>query len=109
MLMGNKFINKRTVIHDSYFFKESYQHHTIRPLFFLSFFRSNNFRDHYFTSVSWFKGGVAVNWMNRGQNASIVSECRAPAWKCLEVRRRMENRAKNFAFRTFPPWLLGLL
>ena len=72
-------------------------HPSIRPLFFLSFFRSNNFRDHYFTSVSWFKGGVAVNWMNRGQNASVVSECRAPAWKCLEVRRRMETRAKIFA------------
>ena len=94
------------MIHDTYFLRNPTStsrcpyYPSIRPLFFLSFFRSNNFRDHYFTSVSWFKGGVAVNWMNRGQNASIVSECRAPAWKCLEVRRRrVENRAKNFACR----------
>ena len=64
------------------------------PPFHLSFFRSNNFRDHYFTSVSWFAaGGVAVNWMNRGQNASIVSECRAQAaWRCQEVRLKREKR-----------------
>ena len=24
--------------------------------------------------------------MNRGQNASIVSECRPPGWRCVEVR-----------------------
>ena len=41
--------------------------------------------------------------MNRGQNASVVSECRAPAWKCLEVRRRMENFAL-YDFSSLAAW-----
>ena len=46
------------------------------------------FRDHYFTGVSWSPKSdrVAVNWMNRGQNVSIVSECKDPIWICTEVR-----------------------
>ena len=47
------------------------------------------FRDHYFTGVSWSPKSdrVAVNWMNRGQNVSIVSECKDPIWICTEVRK----------------------
>ena len=45
------------------------------------------FSDHYFTSVSWSKSGsVAVIWMNRAQNLSIVTDCAPPNFICREVR-----------------------
>ena len=52
------------------------------------------FRDHYFTGVSWSPKSdrVAVNWMNRGQNISIVSECKDPIWICTEVRNARPAR-----------------
>ena len=42
--------------------------------------------DYYFTAVSWAKSeSVAVIWMNRAQNLSLVTECNPPAFICKEV------------------------
>ncbi|XP_023712953.1 dipeptidyl peptidase 4 isoform X2 [Cryptotermes secundus] len=39
--------------------------------------------DHYFTAVTWLSHHqVAVIWMNRVQNESIISLCRGPVWNC---------------------------
>jgi len=40
-------------------------------------------RDHYFTAVTWLvHHQVAVIWMNRVQNISIISLCQGPVWNC---------------------------
>lgn len=51
-------------------------------LYFLYFCCS----DHYFTSVSWISlTEIAVVWLNRPQNLSIVTICSSPKWECREV------------------------
>eukprot|EP00095_Tigriopus_kingsejongensis_P005245 maker-scaffold353_size198981-snap-gene-0.31 protein:Tk05245 transcript:maker-scaffold353_size198981-snap-gene-0.31-mRNA-1 annotation:"dipeptidyl aminopeptidase-like protein 6" len=47
------------------------------------------YTDYYFTAVSWLptSEGVALTWMNREQNFTIVSQCLAPTWTCSEVYR----------------------
>jgi hypothetical protein len=38
-------------------------------------------RDHYFTAVTWLvHHQVAVIWMNRVQNISIIAVCQGPTW-----------------------------
>ncbi|KDR11620.1 Inactive dipeptidyl peptidase 10, partial [Zootermopsis nevadensis] len=45
-----------------------------------------NSQDHYFTAVTWLAHHqVAVIWMNRVQNMSIISLCRGPTWNCDTV------------------------
>ncbi|XP_059485201.1 inactive dipeptidyl peptidase 10-like isoform X3 [Neocloeon triangulifer] len=40
-------------------------------------------QEHYFTAVAWAGARqVAVVWMNRRQNMSVVSICSAPSWQC---------------------------
>jgi Dipeptidyl peptidase IV (DPP IV) N-terminal region len=44
------------------------------------------FREHYFTAVTWANPRqVAVVWMNRRQNLSIISVCTEPDWQCEDV------------------------
>ena len=46
------------------------------------------FRDYYFTAVSWVRSdAVAVIWMNRAQNISLVTECSPPTWICRIVSK----------------------
>ena len=48
--------------------------------------RPSIFRDYYFTAVSWVRSdAVAVIWMNRAQNISLVTECNQPTWICRVV------------------------
>ena len=43
-------------------------------------------RDYYFTAVSWVRSdAIAVIWMNRAQNISLVTECNQPTWICKKV------------------------
>jgi len=43
-------------------------------------------RDHYFSSASWVSHSkIAVVWLNRPQNISVVSVCKAPSFQCIEV------------------------
>jgi hypothetical protein len=46
-------------------------------------------RDFYLTSAGWVgydNHHVSAIWMNRAQNVSIITSCRAPNWTCFEVR-----------------------
>ncbi|KAH8333609.1 hypothetical protein KR059_001206, partial [Drosophila kikkawai] len=44
--------------------------------------------DHYFSSASWVSHSkIAVVWLNRPQNISVVSVCKAPAFECIETHR----------------------
>ncbi|KAL7741855.1 hypothetical protein ACLKA6_012072 [Drosophila palustris] len=44
--------------------------------------------DHYFSSASWVSGTeIAVVWLNRPQNISVVSVCRSPSFECIETHR----------------------
>ncbi|KAH8293230.1 hypothetical protein KR018_000532 [Drosophila ironensis] len=44
--------------------------------------------DHYFSSASWVSHSkVAVVWLNRPQNISVVSVCKAPTFECIETHR----------------------
>lgn len=46
------------------------------------------YRDHYFSSASWVSATeIAVVWLNRPQNISVVSVCRSPQFACIEVSR----------------------
>lgn len=46
------------------------------------------YRDHYFSSASWVSATeIAVVWLNRPQNISVVSICRSPQFACIEVSR----------------------
>ena len=49
--------------------------------------------DYYLTAVSWSKDGLtaAVNWMNRAQDAAIVSLCLSPSWICTEAFRETSS------------------
>lgn len=45
-------------------------------------------RDYYLISAGWIgddSAQVAVVWMTRSQNLSVVSACRAPSWECEET------------------------
>ncbi|XP_044752432.1 dipeptidyl peptidase 4 isoform X2 [Coccinella septempunctata] len=45
-------------------------------------------QDYYLTSAGWIcqkNTHLAVVWMNRAQNLSIVSTCLAPNWTCIEI------------------------
>lgn len=54
------------------------------------------FSDHYFTSVSWSKSdGIAVIWMNRAQNLSIVTYCAPPSFLCKEVSKNATRNVEN--------------
>ncbi|XP_050740864.1 uncharacterized protein LOC108033860 isoform X2 [Drosophila biarmipes] len=45
-------------------------------------------RDHYFSSASWVSHSkIAVVWLNRPQNISVVSVCKAPSFECIETHR----------------------
>ncbi|KAH8404406.1 hypothetical protein KR222_011025 [Zaprionus bogoriensis] len=45
-------------------------------------------RDHYFSSASWVSATqIAVVWLNRPQNISVVSVCRSPQFVCIETHR----------------------
>uniref|UniRef100_A0A1B6C3H0 Peptidase S9 prolyl oligopeptidase catalytic domain-containing protein n=1 Tax=Clastoptera arizonana TaxID=38151 RepID=A0A1B6C3H0_9HEMI len=44
--------------------------------------------EYYFTSAGWVNHDntqVAAVWMNRPQNLSVISNCRAPNWLCVET------------------------
>ncbi|KAK9510889.1 hypothetical protein O3M35_005573 [Rhynocoris fuscipes] len=44
--------------------------------------------DYYFNGVSWVSSTeVAVVWMNRAQNVSMVTLCKSPMWHCQETQR----------------------
>ncbi|XP_015036961.2 uncharacterized protein Dpp10 isoform X1 [Drosophila pseudoobscura] len=44
--------------------------------------------DHYFSSASWVSGTeIAVVWLNRPQNISVVSVCKSPSFECIETHR----------------------
>ncbi|XP_017111403.1 uncharacterized protein LOC108135250 isoform X1 [Drosophila elegans] len=44
--------------------------------------------DHYFSSASWVSHSkIAVVWLNRPQNISVVSVCKAPSFECIETHR----------------------
>jgi len=44
--------------------------------------------DYYFTAVSWVRSdAIAVIWMNRAQNISLVTECNQPTWICKKTYR----------------------
>lgn len=46
-------------------------------------------REFYLTSAGWVgndNNHVSAVWMNRPQNVSIITSCRAPNWTCFEVR-----------------------
>ncbi|XP_060657686.1 uncharacterized protein LOC132792360 isoform X1 [Drosophila nasuta] len=44
--------------------------------------------DHYFSSASWVSATeIAVVWLNRPQNISVVSVCRSPSFACIETHR----------------------
>ncbi|XP_064553883.1 uncharacterized protein Dpp10 isoform X2 [Drosophila montana] len=44
--------------------------------------------DHYFSSASWVSPKeIAVVWLNRPQNISVVSVCRSPSFVCIETHR----------------------
>ncbi|XP_043648359.1 uncharacterized protein LOC122616848 isoform X1 [Drosophila teissieri] len=44
--------------------------------------------DHYFSSASWVSHSkIAVVWLNRPQNISVVSVCKAPSFQCIETHR----------------------
>ena len=46
------------------------------------------FSDFYFSSVVWVTPrAVAVTWLNRAQNMSVVSKCSEPRYDCEEVSR----------------------
>ena len=49
-------------------------------------FSSFSCSEYYFTAVSWVRSdAVAVIWMNRAQNISLVTECNQPTWICRVV------------------------
>ncbi|KAF6215218.1 hypothetical protein GE061_009970 [Apolygus lucorum] len=53
-------------------------------------------QEYYLTSAGWVNGGndaVAAVWMNRPQNLSVISICKAPEWSCIEshAERAVEN------------------
>ncbi|KAL1115092.1 hypothetical protein AAG570_007123 [Ranatra chinensis] len=54
----------------------------------------NVFSGYYFTAVSWVSSTeVAVVWMNRAQNVTMVTLCKSPVWFCQEAQRVSgENR-----------------
>ncbi|EDW76193.2 uncharacterized protein Dwil_GK14793 [Drosophila willistoni] len=44
--------------------------------------------DHYFSSASWVSSTeIAVVWLNRPQNISVVSVCKSPSFVCIETHR----------------------
>ncbi|CAB0014780.1 unnamed protein product [Nesidiocoris tenuis] len=44
--------------------------------------------DYYFNGASWVSATeVAVIWMNRAQNISMVTICKSPMWYCQETQR----------------------
>ncbi|XP_030381131.1 prolyl endopeptidase FAP [Scaptodrosophila lebanonensis] len=44
--------------------------------------------DHYFSSAAWVSSTeIAVVWLNRPQNISVVSVCRSPSFVCVETHR----------------------
>ncbi|XP_067000020.2 inactive dipeptidyl peptidase 10 [Anabrus simplex] len=50
--------------------------------------------DHYFTAVTWAPNQqVAVVWMNRRQNVSVISLCRGSVWTCenTHIQRATER------------------
>jgi len=48
--------------------------------------------EYYFTRVVWIdETDVAVTWINRAFNLSVISRCSPPTYRCQEVRRGMEN------------------
>ncbi len=52
--------------------------------------------DYYLSSVKWINADdVAVVWLNRAQNMSVVARCAKPQYKCKEVRL---FGARNTAF-----------
>ena len=53
------------------------------------------FREYYFTAVSWVRSdAVAVIWMNRAQNISLVTECNQPTWICRVVSKKLQIASK---------------
>ncbi|KAF6197659.1 hypothetical protein GE061_008625 [Apolygus lucorum] len=51
-------------------------------------FQQSQTTDYYFNGVSWVSATeVAVIWMNRAQNISMVTLCKSPMWYCQETQR----------------------
>ena len=56
------------------------------------------FSDYYFTAISWVKSeSVAVIWMNRPQNLSLVTQCNPPAFICKEVSMRFPAKKRPWS------------
>lgn len=74
-------------------------------------------RDYYFTAVQWVNDGgissgfgrhesdddktgasaaeLCVVWLNRAQNTSVTTLCKAPMWMCQEVRIKANPHIKQ--------------
>lgn len=51
-------------------------------------FLDDNFREFYLISAGWVgddASQIAIVWMTRMQNMSLVTACRAPTWECEET------------------------
>ncbi|XP_014241901.1 inactive dipeptidyl peptidase 10 [Cimex lectularius] len=59
--------------------------------------------DYYFNGVSWVSATeVAVVWMNRAQNISMVTLCKNPMWFCQETQR-VSGMGKSWVEAPPPP------
>lgn len=60
-------------------------------------------QDHYFTAVRWVDNGrISVIWMNRAQNVSIITICKASLWYCNESQR-VEAEGEGWVDQYAPP------
>lgn len=60
----------------------------VRDSMSMKFVFADIFRDYYLISAGWVgedASQIAVVWMTRMQNLSMVSACRAPTWECEET------------------------
>lgn len=57
-------------------------------------------REYYITMVKWATGTkLAVNWLNRGQNNSILTLCEATTGVCIKVNPTAEPRRPRALLR----------
>ncbi|GIX86533.1 dipeptidyl aminopeptidase-like protein 6 [Caerostris extrusa] len=63
--------------------------------------------DHYFTSVQWIDNqSLAVIWLARSQNFSVVTQCAGELWYCVVVYEQSPPSRKGWVDLRGPIFLV---
>ncbi|EEB12760.1 dipeptidyl-peptidase, putative [Pediculus humanus corporis] len=78
-----------------------------------SIYVKNN--DYYLTGVKWIDSKrISVTWMNRKQNITSISICKAPQWMCTDIyqdfgKESWVNKIEDPIFDNNGTWFLAIL